>query len=169
MVQAAADTSVEAGLPLRSGLRWRIFGLCLLIFFCGVLLGALGGGQLHWWLMGPPRLPGTPGEMTERIMEHLSTELSLEASQVPEVRKIIAGQVSRIESIRTETSGKMDAVMNDVGQALSEVLSPQQQEKWRALRPHGGPPWHRGPFGGPGRHSVGNPPSAPTASPPPAP
>lgn len=107
--------------------------LITLIVACGLTLGGLtylkakepgenGPGPMH-----PHRMMGNP-------LEHLSEKLDLTADQKAKVQPIIDQAKPQIEAIHQEAMEKMRAIMESSGAQIRPLLTPQQQQKFDAMK-----------------------------------
>ena len=105
--------------------------LITLMAACGLALGGLtylranepdehGRGLSHH-RMGNP-------------LEHLSEKLNLTAEQKAKVEPIIDQTRPQIAAIHREAMEKMKAVMESAGTQIRPLLTPQQQEKFDAMK-----------------------------------
>ena len=101
---------------------------------CGLAFGGLtylraneadehghGFGPNHRQRMGNP-------------LEHLSENLNLTAEQKAKVQPIIDQTRPQIAAIHQEAMEKMKAVMESAGTQIRPLLTPQQQEKFDAMK-----------------------------------
>jgi Spy/CpxP family protein refolding chaperone len=79
--------------------------------------------------------PGGPHHMMmENPFEHLSKDLSLTDDQKTKVRPIIDQTKPQIAAIHKEAMEKMHAVMENAGNQIRPLLTPQQQQKLDAMK-----------------------------------
>jgi Spy/CpxP family protein refolding chaperone len=67
-------------------------------------------------------------------LEHLSESLNLTAEQKTKVQPIIDQAKPQIAAIHQEAMEKMKAVMESTGAQIRPLLTPQQQEKFDAMK-----------------------------------
>jgi protein CpxP len=77
--------------------------------------------------------PG-PGHMMGNPLEHLSKELNLTDEQKAKVQPIIDQAKPQIEAIHKEVMEKMHSIMESTGAQIRPLLTPQQQEKYDAIK-----------------------------------
>jgi len=79
--------------------------------------------------------PGGPHHMMmENPLEHLSKELNLTDDQKAKVQPIIDQARPQIAAIHKEAMEKMHAVMENAGNQIRPLLTPQQQQKLDAMK-----------------------------------
>ena len=67
-------------------------------------------------------------------LEHLSEKLDLTADQKAKVQPIIDQAKPQIEAIHQEAMEKMRTIMESTGAQIRPLLTPQQQEKFDAMK-----------------------------------
>ena len=82
---------------------------------------------------GPAHGPGMKHHM-ENPLEHLSETLALTAEQKAKVQPIIDQAKPQIAAIHQEAMNKMQAIMESTGAQIRPLLTPQQQEKFDAMK-----------------------------------
>jgi len=84
---------------------------------------------------GPHDGPGGPHHMMmENPLEHLSKDLNLSDDQKAKVQPIIDQAKPQIAAIHKEAMEKMHAVMENAGNQIRPLLTPQQQQKLDAMK-----------------------------------
>ena len=79
--------------------------------------------------------PGDPHHMMmENPLEHLSKDLSLTDDQKAKVQPIIDQTRPQIAAIHKEAMEKMHAVMENAGNQIRPLLTPEQQTKLDAMK-----------------------------------
>jgi Spy/CpxP family protein refolding chaperone len=79
--------------------------------------------------------PGDPHHMMmENPLEHLSKDLNLTADQKAKVQPIIDQAKPQIAAIHKEAMEKMHAVMENAGNQIRPLLTPEQQTKLDAMK-----------------------------------
>ena len=78
--------------------------------------------------------PGKHGHMMGNPLEHLSDSLNLTADQKTKVQPIIDQAKPQIQAIHQEAMEKMKTVMENAGAQIRPLLTPQQQEKFDAMK-----------------------------------
>jgi Spy/CpxP family protein refolding chaperone len=105
--------------------------LITLMAACGLALGGFtylranepdehGAGPNHHYMGNP--------------LEHLSESLNLTAEQKTKVQPIIDQAKPQIAAIHQEAMEKMKAIMESAGAQIRPLLTPQQQEKFDAMK-----------------------------------
>jgi Spy/CpxP family protein refolding chaperone len=77
--------------------------------------------------------PG-PRHHMENPLEHLSDSLNLTPEQKAKVQPIIDQAKPQIAAIHQEAMEKMRAIMENAGAQIRPLLTPQQQEKFDAMK-----------------------------------
>src|SRR4051812_1276419 len=83
--------------------------------------GGHGHGGKHMRMMGNP-------------LEHLTKELDLTPDQQAKVSPIVDQAKPQIQAIHQEAMEKMRAVMENAGNQIRPLLTPQQQAKFDAIK-----------------------------------
>jgi hypothetical protein len=128
------------------GRRRVWFGLFVAVVF---LLGvATGAGAARLLRFGPPfgRRPPPPPSPAA-IAERLTRELSLSPEQRTTLEGVLRQGSERLERFHAETGDAYGKLRRELDADIERVLTPDQQTKFRAMRPPPG----RGPGPGPGR------------------
>ena len=111
------------------------------------LLGILAGGAgvfFYGWHMGPPSGPAR----RERILRHMTRELSLNDNQAQQIRSILEETGGKIEALRKQHRPEFDAILTDSHDRIRKVLTPDQATKFDEMvkrfkerhEKHGPPP-----------------------------
>ena len=108
--------------------KWR---LPLITLIAGFALGAAVGRFCLGSLDQPPWKFG--GDFN-RVVDHFSSKLSLNAEQRQKVSSILELQKPKIEALRTECRPKFEAVRNETSSEIRKVLSPEQQSKFDIMQ-----------------------------------
>lgn len=128
------------------------------VFVVGLVAGGAAGFTLarHRLFHLPPPQPQV---MASRMVDRLQAELGLSLEQVRKLEPIAAQAAQELETIHREVAGRVLEGMKRTNRRIDEFLTPQQQEKLRALEQK-----HAESF----RRNASEPatPSAPTKSPP---
>jgi hypothetical protein len=106
---------------------WTIL-LALIIFICGVLVG--GGLSFKIVTAGYKRAFQDPGFLAEKIIRRMERRLDLSGDQVKQVREIVLEQQKAFQSLHKEFRPRMDGQIEKTRRDLSEVLTPEQVQKW---------------------------------------
>ena len=75
-----------------------------------------------------------PKMMHKNPLEHLSKDLELTDAQKAQVQPIIDQAKPQIEAIHKEAMEKTHAVMESTGAQIRPLLTPQQQQKYDAMK-----------------------------------
>jgi len=95
---------------------------------CGLTLGGLA------YLQAGEHGPDAKHHHMGNPLEHLSEKLSLTAEQQAKVQPIIDQTKPQIAAIHQEAMEKMRAIMESAGTQIRPLLTPQQQEKFDAMK-----------------------------------
>lgn len=81
---------------------------------------------------GPPfgRGPGGSSALRPELVNRLTSELQLDASQQAQVKKILDDRRDRFEQVHREARDRFDKEQRDLHEALRAVLHPDQQQKF---------------------------------------
>jgi protein CpxP len=105
--------------------------------------GALALGGLTYLHAQGPSAPGPgpkhehgPGPMhhMENPFDHLSKDLNLTDDQKAKVQPIIDQTKPQLEAIHQEAMQKMQALMESTGAQIRPLLTPDQQQKFDAMK-----------------------------------
>lgn len=108
--------------------------LITLIAASGLTLGGLTYLQAQE-PTGPKHEHGPgPKHHMENPLEHLSEKLDLTADQKARVQPIIDQAKPQIAAIHQEAMEKMRVIMENAGAQIRPLLTPQQQEKFDAMK-----------------------------------
>lgn len=144
----------------------------LAVLILGVLVGVLG---THLFYAQKFRQPGSFSAVAGRFFaERLDRELALTEEQRQRIATILAQTRREAGALREELRPRIGALMDGAAERISEVLTPEQRERFRQLRARHrgrsehfflGPPGRHGPPGARGRwhrpwHERGAPPLA---------
>lgn len=124
--------------------KWRMWAGVLAVFFCGLVIGWVGGGIYHKYeaISHFERIRKSGGVfLADMTLERLSKELDLTGKQRAQIRPLLISGFRRVDKMFKEHMPKIDKVMQDVAASLKKHLTPRQREKmekdgaWRLLRP----------------------------------
>jgi hypothetical protein len=107
---------------------WKLILLGVVIFFCGMVIGA--GITFHAGHLMMFRAMNPQGRLAERITKHIDRDLHLTGEQKDQVGKIVADRVSAFRTILMESYGKITeqfALLND---QVVPILTEEQKAKW---------------------------------------
>ena len=111
------------------------FGLFILVvFLLGVVTGLGGSRFLHGPPFGRPPRPPSPAMIADR----LTRELNLTPEQRKQVEVVLQQGTDRLERFHAETGDQYGKLRRELDADIERVLTPEQQAKYRTLRP--GPP-----------------------------
>lgn len=81
---------------------------------------------------GPPfgRGPGGPPGLRPELVNRLTSELQLDASQQDQVKKILDERRDRLEQVHRDARDRFDKEQRDLHTAIRAVLRPDQQQKF---------------------------------------
>jgi Spy/CpxP family protein refolding chaperone len=95
---------------------------------CALALGGLT------YLQAGEHGPGPKMHRMGNPLEHLSEKLDLTAEQKAKVQPIVDQAKPQITAIHQEAMEKMRAIMESAGAQIRPLLTPQQQEKFDAMK-----------------------------------
>jgi len=115
---------------MNAALKWKLAVACLLVFVAGVMTGGLlCAHHMHRFLLGPPH----SAEMAGKMREHLRRALDLTPEQATTIMPIIDATATKLEAIRMESAQRVRNTMEEAHRAMAPQLTPEQQNKLRAL------------------------------------
>ena len=126
-------------------LRIRAIGLLAAVFLAGALAGA---GVIRYFEPRPPPPPPGPGLGP-------FSQLGLTPDQQARAREIIEKHRGELDAIVKETMPRVRAVQETIDREMLTVLTPDQLERFRALRPPPPMPGMGPPPGPPGPPAPG--------------
>lgn len=104
-------------------------------------LVVIGLAFLAAGVFAQPRGKGTPEQMTERRLQHLTKSLSLTPEQVGKIKPILENNAKELTKLRDEKKGDRKAAMTALRERMetsdkeiSALLTPEQQTKFAAQR-----------------------------------
>ena len=118
---------------MNSRLKWMLAVAFLLVFAAGAATGSFAGS--HYFKKHKKRLNfKAHGAVSDRMQEHLRTELELTPEQTEKVAPIIQSTTDKLQAIRIETAARVRETMEEAGREMSPHLTPDQQKKLAELR-----------------------------------
>lgn len=124
------------------------FGLFVAVVFAlGV---AVGLGAARFLRPGPPfgrGGPPGPPPSPAAVVERMTRELSLSADQQRDIEEVFRQGAERMQGLQSTTREQFDTERARLEADIERVLTPEQQTKYRQLRPRPriGPPGPPGP------------------------
>jgi Spy/CpxP family protein refolding chaperone len=106
------------------------------IFGCGVVVGAVGARRLAPPSPPPARAGNTHGAEAfgPHMMRRLAAELQLSAEQRAEIEPVIKRAGEELRILRRESMRESGAVIEAMEAAVSAQLTPEQREKFVAMK-----------------------------------
>jgi hypothetical protein len=122
--------ALEAGLPTpQKPRRWRSVVLGLVIFTCGLTIGA--GVTVIVVRKMIVHAITHPEELPQRITQRLRSKLSLTDEQAARIRSIIAKRQRAIQEIRREFQPRLEKELDSAEEEVAAVLGPEKAKPWR--------------------------------------
>jgi Spy/CpxP family protein refolding chaperone len=164
--------------PLSPAVRSPRFAAAVVVVLAlliGVLIGAVASrrymadhGRRSPFGFGGRGGPWTRGGPSDRMRQHFASELGLSATQVMQVDSIMSRSMAARQALEDSMRPRMRALLDSTRAQIEGVLTPDQRQKFEAMRAKdraarsggGGGPGANGGGGGP----VGSP-GAPGAQP----
>ena len=113
-------------------------GLLVAVFVTGA---AVGGGMSQAWRGNGDDTGDTGGDGSNRerpsYVERLAGHLDLTESQQVEVQSILARRESDMAELWQDVRPKFDALRDTIRTKIMDVLTEEQQQKYRELQEHG--------------------------------
>jgi hypothetical protein len=145
--------------PVRTPPTWRWILLGIVIFVCGVAVGAggtviIGRNALRTRMFNVAR---NPERAPHLIAGRIRRELRLSPEQTEQVETIVAQRLQAIRELREQNRPLIAEQLNRLKEEVGKVLNENQEREWRRrfeeispllFPPH--PPGPRGPHGPPG-------------------
>jgi Spy/CpxP family protein refolding chaperone len=114
---------------MNRALQWKLVAGFILVFLAGGITGAFVGAlHARSQVFGPHR--GMPGERMRHWIRH---ELDLTPDQVAKISPIIDKASAQLESIRTETGGRVREIMEQAHQEMAASLTDEQRAKLQKI------------------------------------
>lgn len=101
----------------------------LLIFLAGIITGALLAPLIGRTFMQPPQ----PQELSQHIMDHLTSELHLTNSQVAQIQPLVKKAGADMELIHRETMERVMRRLDETNAQISTLLTPAQQVEFKKM------------------------------------
>jgi len=152
-------TPVSTGSWWRSGRTKAIVALFVTLFV-GIAIGAALDRALlfrPWW--GPHRPPfgwrqhgfsEKDGQrMRERMRQHMVKELKLDSAQSVRLDSIMSQRAVAFRAMRAENETRVRAMIDSTNAVIDSILTPEQRERFKAMRARFRGPGHPGDHGGP--------------------
>jgi Spy/CpxP family protein refolding chaperone len=112
--------------------KWHIILGVALIFLAGMIAGA-GAARLIVKSRIEKAIDGGPDAIRELVMRRLTRELKLTAEQRPKIEEAIKDTQARMTRLRAVYQPEFETVIVDGIARMEPALTPEQQEKLRAL------------------------------------
>lgn len=100
----------------------------LVVFFLGMLIGALGTTAFIFRKFRQFTVGGTHERRT-MFMRQLNRQLKLTDAQKPEVRKILEATEEEVHELLQDSLAEFAAIMQRRNEELKPILTPEQQQK----------------------------------------
>ncbi|MCE0483625.1 MAG: hypothetical protein LV479_05240 [Methylacidiphilales bacterium] len=97
------------------------------------MMGGGGPGFAPRMMDGPQNTPPDPAKMTERMLNHLSTQLTLTDDQKAKIKPIIQDQVTQIQKEMETQRQARQKEMDDTKAKIKALLNTDQQKKLDAM------------------------------------
>ena len=107
---------------------WRIWGGILVVFVCGLLVGAVATNAYHNYERQHRWEQGLAG-LKPRVMKHLTHELHLSGDQQHAFDVIVSQAEAELLRLRIAQQPHVDEVLVRAIAALKGTLTPEQQTK----------------------------------------
>jgi hypothetical protein len=108
--------------------RWKLALLGLVIFFCGMVIGA--GITFHAGSVMMFRAISPRGEMAERVTKHIDRDLDLTDEQRSQVAKIVAHRISASKNILIDAYVRIEEEFELLHDEVAPILTEQQKLRW---------------------------------------
>jgi len=94
------------------------------------------GWRMDGGPMGGPHMGGHDGEfgMRRNMVDHLSRELDLSASQRTKLDSVMERQAAAFKKIREETQPRIKALVDSSHAQIDQLLTPEQRAKYAKMR-----------------------------------
>ena len=109
-------------------MRGRAYIYFALTFLLGVILG---GACLYYfaWSTGHWHRPFN----RQSFVRHLKADLNLSDAQVLQLERILESSTSRFTSAQQQSDAQLNAIRQETRDAIRQILSPQQIQKFDEL------------------------------------
>lgn len=109
--------------------QWKTIVSVILIFGLGALSGAIVTYKIYWQKM-ENIVRDEPKAMRELMVQRLNSKLSLDASQLEQVRAIAKETHAEMKSVRRKIRPDVEEVLSRSQAKIRAVLRPDQREKY---------------------------------------
>ena len=119
--------------------RWRAMLLSLVIFLAGAVVGSaltviVVAHRIQHAIRHPEEAPA-------RIAKDLKKRLVLSDDQQQHVQAILAERLADLQTLRIQLQPQINAQLDLAFRQISEVLTPEQAQKWRMISHDYGREW----------------------------
>ena len=121
----------RTGLPRPRKRHWRVVMLMLLIFIAGGVLGA--AGTIIYTVHHLQEIGQHPERAPQRITQRMREKLDLTDAQAEAVQEILERRQHELMAIRREIHPRVKAIMDASRDEIAEVLTDDQQVKWKQM------------------------------------
>jgi hypothetical protein len=107
-------------------------GRAYIYFALTFLLGVIVGGTCVYyyaWSTGHWRRPFN----RHIFVSYLKWELNLSDTQVPQLERILDSSTSKFRSAQQQSDAQLNAIREETRNAIRQILSPQQTQKFNEL------------------------------------
>lgn len=124
-------------------MKRRIYLYFILTFLLGAIAGGAGVATFGWY-----RGYWRRGMDKQRILRHITRELSLSSEQAQQIDLILEDLIKRSRYLRTQVEPQFQAIREESQNRTRAVLNPDQRAKFDAMmrrieerRKRRAPPW----------------------------
>lgn len=102
----------------------------IVAFLVGCITGVVGGGLLHHHMLRRFR----HGPDTQRLLSHLTRELSLDAGQQDKVKAILEKSRVEMDALHKDTFARMEQIRGDLHAQIEPLLHEDQKPRFEKLK-----------------------------------
>lgn len=126
---STSPATAEFELPTQRSLHarsWLSLGMVVVVFIAGTIVGIAGTRA-----MLRPRAIRTLDEIPGRVAERMQQDLDLSTDQRDRLEQIVRAHQGDLRRIRAQIAPQMRTEIRRIIDEMSDVLSPEQAERWR--------------------------------------
>jgi hypothetical protein len=111
-------------------MSWRVIVYAVLIFVAGLFSGVLISKPFARALLAPP----APAVVSQRILKHLQSDLSLTPEQTKHVKPLIDQMSSDLDTLRKSMMNQVSNRVTETNSRIAELLTPEQRPKFEKTK-----------------------------------
>jgi hypothetical protein len=110
--------------------RLAAVGLALLLFACGIVVGALGH---RYYVTGVVNAKASPDSFRQRYLSEMRSRLNLTPAQVEKLEAIMADTKAQFKALREASRPQMAEIKRQHVEKVKGILTPEQLPTYEQL------------------------------------